>query len=256
MFPAPLRLALLVALATATACGPRSDTGAVSASDAPAEAGYLTPPVILAAASGPAGVALTGQASPGARVRLATPAGEARVVAADEEGRWGLTLPPARDARIYGLSMTLGARQVQSQGYLLVTPAGRAAMLRAGAGAVRLDRRGGHGIGAFDFDRGGGAVISGWAPARAVVLVRLDGDQAAEGRADEAGRFEVPLPPIGGGVHRLQIYGDGFQDEARVQTAAAAPLAGGPLRSQLSDSGLRADWMTPGGGVQSTVLID
>ncbi|HVI33103.1 hypothetical protein [Phenylobacterium sp.] len=256
MFPAAPRLALLLALAVVSACAPRPEKGAGSASDAPAEAGYLTPPVILAARAGPGGVALTGQAAPGARVRLATPAGEARVVAADPEGRWTLTLPPVRAAAIYGLSMTLGARQVQAQGYLLVTPAGQAAMLRSGAGAVRLDRPGGSGIGAFDFDRGGGAVISGWAPARAVVLVRLDGNQAAEGRADEAGRFEVPLPPIGGGVHRLQIYGDGFQDEARVQTAAAAPLAGGPLRSQLSGSGLRADWMTPGGGVQSTVLID
>lgn len=256
MFPAPFRLVLLLALAAASACAPRPETGSAAAPDAPAEAGYLTPPVILTATAAPAGVTLTGRAAPEARVRLATPAGDASVVVADREGRWSLALPPAQDARIYGLSMTLGARQVQSQGYLLVTPAGRAAMLRAGAGAVRLDRPGGHGIGAFDFDRGGGAVISGWAPARAVVLVRLDGDQAAEGRADEAGRFEVPLPPIGGGVHRLQVYGDGFQDEARVQTAAAAPLAGGPLRSQLSDSGLRADWMTPGGGVQSTVLID
>ena len=255
MFPAPARLLLLVALAAATACAPRPDRGA-SEPDAPAEAGYLTPPVVQSARAGPDGVTLAGRAAPEARVRLATPAGEARVVAADREGAWSLTLPPARDARIYGLSMTAGARQVQAQGYLLVGPGGQAAVLRAGAGAVRLDRPGGYGIGAFDFDRGGGAVLSGWAPPRAVVLVRLDGGQAAEGRADEAGRFEIPLPPIGGGVHRLQIYGDGFQDEARVQTGAAAPLAGGPLRSQLSGSGLRADWMTPGGGVQSTVLID
>lgn len=256
MFPAALRFLLPVVLAAAAACAPRSERGAVSEPDAPAEAGYLTPPVILSASPGPAGVVLSGRAAPGARVRLATPAGEARVVPADREGGWSLTLPPAQAARIYGLSMTVRARQVQAQGYVLVSPSGQAAMLRAGAGAVRLDRPGGYGIGAFDFDRGGGAVISGWAPARAVVLVRLDGGQAAEGRADEAGRFEIPLPPIGGGVHRLQIYGDGFQDEARVQTAAAAPLAGGPLRSQLSGSGLRADWMTPGGGVQSTVLID
>jgi hypothetical protein len=27
------------------------------------------------------------------------------------------------------------------------------------------------------------------------------------------------------------------------------------LRSQLTDEGLRADWLTPGGGVQSTILV-
>jgi hypothetical protein len=39
------------------------------------------------------------------------------------------------------------------------------------------------------------------------------------------------------------------------QTAPPAPLAQGPVRSQLTDAGLRVDWMTPGGGVQSTILV-
>jgi hypothetical protein len=41
-----------------------------------------------------------------------------------------------------------------------------------------------------------------------------------------------------------------------VVTSAAAPLAGRPLRSQLSGGGLRCDWTTPGGGLQSTVIVD
>jgi hypothetical protein len=40
-----------------------------------------------------------------------------------------------------------------------------------------------------------------------------------------------------------------------VQVTPAAPLAQGPLRSQLTSAGLRVDWMTPGGGVQSTILV-
>jgi len=39
------------------------------------------------------------------------------------------------------------------------------------------------------------------------------------------------------------------------QVTPAAPLVDGPLRSQLTSAGLRVDWMTPGGGVQSTILV-
>jgi hypothetical protein len=152
--------------------------------------------------------------------------------------------------------MTVGGRQVQAQGYLLTTPRGQAAMLRAGAGAIRLDPQAVGSLGAFDFDRDGGAVVSGRAPPNAVVLLRLDGRGAGEGRSDAAGRFEVSFDHPGSGQHRLQLFGDGFQDAAVVATGAAQPLAGRPLRSQLSAGGLRADWMTPGGGLQSTVIVD
>ena len=46
-----------------------------------------------------------------------------------------------------------------------------------------------------------------------------------------------------------------FNDEVTVRTTPAQPLAQGPLRSQFTPAGLRVDWMTPGGGVQSTLLI-
>jgi hypothetical protein len=39
------------------------------------------------------------------------------------------------------------------------------------------------------------------------------------------------------------------------QVSRAAPLAQGPLRSQITHAGLRLDWLTPGGGVQSTILV-
>jgi hypothetical protein len=53
----------------------------------------------------------------------------------------------------------------------------------------------------------------------------------------------------------VQLFGDGFSDQAVVEVSPAAPLAEGPLRSQLTSAGLRVDWMTPGGGEQSTLLI-
>jgi hypothetical protein len=38
--------------------------------------------------------------------------------------------------------------------------------------------------------------------------------------------------------------------------AKPAPLASGPMRSQLTEGGVRIDWLTPGGGLQSTLLLD
>ncbi|MCR5879942.1 Ig-like domain-containing protein [Phenylobacterium sp. J367] len=247
-----MRIAAVAAVLTLAACGRGADNPAEGAAgDRPEAAGYLSPPVAAAFAGG----LLSGSGAPGARVRLASPGGAAQFAEVASDGRWTFRPPPAQEPRIYGLSMTSGGRTVQAQGYVLVSPRGQAALLRAGGGSRRLDRQAA-GLGAFDYDRGGGAVISGAAPAGAVVLVRLDGRQVAEGRADAAGRFTIALPPIGGGGHRLEVQGDGFEDEASVDTRPAEPLVGGPLRSQFSGAGLRADWLTPGGGVQTTVLID
>ncbi len=93
------------------------------------------------------------------------------------------------------------------------------------------------------------------------MIVKLDGRQAAEGRADASGRYDASLPAAGSqtrilpGAHQAQVFGDGFSDGVSFQVAAAPPLAQGPLRSQLTSAGLRVDWMTPGGGVQSTILV-
>ncbi len=90
------------------------------------------------------------------------------------------------------------------------------------------------------------------------MILRLDDRQVAESRADASGHYDVSLgspEPIRPGAHQVQIFGDGFSDSALVQVSPAAPLAQGPLRSQLTSAGLRVDWMTPGGGEQSTLLL-
>jgi hypothetical protein len=51
------------------------------------------------------------------------------------------------------------------------------------------------------------------------------------------------------------VSGDGFADQVVVHVTPAAALAQGPLSSQVTSAGLRVDWMTPGGGVQSTILV-
>jgi hypothetical protein len=199
---------------------------------------------------------LLGAGEPGAQVRLATPAGQAWTTAADGQGHWRISLPASGQARIFGLSELARGRRVQAQGYVLIGPQGQAALLRAGAGALRLDPASAPRVGAFDVDREGGAVVSGGAPPHAWLSLRLDGRQAAEGRADAEGRYDIALNQLTPGVHRLEIVGDGFTDAAQVTVSPAAPLVTGPMRSQLTSGGLRVDWLTPGGGEQSTILLN
>lgn len=226
-----------------------------------AEAAYLASPAPLAVRLAAGRVILSGSAPPRAKVRLATPDGQALFADADPMGRWTLDLGGGAEPRIFGLSATVQGRQTQAQGYVLVTPRGQAALLRAGAGARRFDPPRGSGLRAIDFDGGGGVEVSALAPPGATVILRLDGRQVAQGRADVAGHYDASLPSPGAsasvrrGLHEIQVYGDGFSDTVSFQVSVAPPLARGPLRSQLTSAGLRVDWMTPGGGVQSTLLV-
>ena len=259
MVPAKSPAAVLIATALGlAACGARPPAANSEREAAAQEAGNLAPPRIDGVRLGPSGVILTGAAPAGGKVRLATPAGQALSVTADAHGRWTLALPGAAEPRIFGLSASEHGRQIQAEGYVLVTPQGQAALLRAGAAALRIDIPTRPGLRAIDFDRGGGVEVSTQVAPGATVIVRLDGRQAAEGRADAAGRYVASLgsqSPIRAGAHQLQAAGDGFVDHVTAQLSPAAPLADGPVRSQLTPAGLRVDWMTPGGGVQSTLLV-
>lgn len=250
-------LVLVLAAVGLASCGERTRPPLAAAEKSDSEATYLAPPAVRSVSGGAAGLALAGNAAPDSTVRLATPTGEAWTTKADAQGGWRAVLPAAAQPRLLGLSMLVAGRPVQAQGYVLVTPAGEAAQLRAGGGALRLGPPGPPRVSAFDFDQEGGAAVSGRAPAGAAVSVRLDGRPIAEGRADEAGRFSVALgQPIAPGAHELEISGDSFESSTTIETSVAAPLAGAPFRTAATSTGLRLDWLTPGGGVQSTLLVN
>jgi hypothetical protein len=255
---ATLTTAALAALALAGCVGKHTPASAAESAEAGAQ-DYLSPPQVDTVRAGPGGVTLAGTAMVGGKVGLAAPAAQAMFSTVDAKGRWAIALPPAAEARIFRLAADANGRQTEAEGYLLVTPSGQAALLRAGASAVRIDAAPRIGLRTVDFDRGGGMEIAAETAPSATVIVRLDRRQVAESRADSAGRYEVslssPRQPIPPGRHEIQILGDGFNDQATVQVSPAAPLAQGPVRSQLTPAGLRVDWMTPGGGVQSTLLI-
>jgi hypothetical protein len=242
---------------TLSGCGDRTPPEPAAKAETGADAGYATSPSLNSSAIESGVVVLRGLAAPDSAVRLASPAGEAFLESADSQGRWRMALPLSDEARIFGLSMSTTGRSVQAQGYVMVGPDGGGVVLRAGTGALRLDGQGAPRVTAFDFDREGGAAVSGRAPPNAAVSVRVDGRPAADGRADAAGRFNIALTqPVAAGRHTVTIAGERFTDAAMVELAPAPPLQGGPFRAAPTNVGLRVDWMTPGGGVQSTLLLN
>ena len=222
------------------------------------QAGYLKPPQVTSATRQADGVALSGDAQPLSSVRLGAPTGEALVGKADAAGHWRVVIPLAGEPRLYGLSMTLADRTVQAQGYLMVTPSGRAVLLRAGAGAEVMGQSSpSPRMLAIDYDRSGGGVVSGVAAPQAGLGVRVDRATRGEGKADDEGRFSISLSqPLEAGPRTIQVAGDGGEQQIVVEFSAAQPPSGGPARSTLTPMGWRVDWMTPGGGLQTTQLLE
>ena len=242
-----------LALAGPSACRRSADAGGEA--QPPGEGAYSAPPEVTGAARAPGGgERLEGTAPADSRVRLGQPGGEAFTAKADPAGRWILVLPPAAQARIFGLSVLIEDRAVQAEGYVLVGPDGEAALLRAGASAVRLDAPTGPGIATLDIDAAGGGLLSGFAEPGSDVAIRIDGRGGSEARSDEAGRFSFTMPRLAGGPHRLEVAGVKLQQALAFDVAAPAPLDQGPLRATATPAGLRADWLTPGGGAQTTIL--
>jgi hypothetical protein len=239
-----------------SACG----GGVADAGDTPAreaaDAGYSPPPEVTGVQPAGGRVTLTGRAAPGAVIRLATPQGGATEATVDAHGGWRLSAPATPQGGLYALSQRSGGRLIQAEGYVLVTPRGEGALLRAGAGAIRLGPRlPAAGVTALDFDRAGAAVISGLGPAGGAISARLDGKKVGESRIDPQGRFAIALlATLEPGPHSIKVFGDSVDASLNVDASPAAPLTGGPIRATPTAAGLRVDWMTPGGGVQSTVL--
>lgn len=246
-------LGLSLALAAA-ACSP-AGAPPVPGAARQDEAGYLPPPVIERIEAAGTATRLEGRSPAGARVRLAAPAGGEFVTQADSSGRWSLEVPGAGQSRVLGLSQTVEGRTTQAEGYVFLAPDGSAWLLRSGGAARTLGPGTARGL-VIDYDRSGGAVVSGAGPANALLVAQLDGRRAGEGRVDAAGRFEIRLNgPAPMGESRLRVFGGGLNLETVLRLSPPSPPATGPVSVQDRGEGLRIDWMTPAGGVQTTQVL-
>ena len=249
---------VVAAVLLAAGCGRDSDwrnPALTQAAEGKAEAAYLAPPGVTSAtpAAGRT-IALQGMAERGSRVRLVTPGGQTRFADADPKGVWKIDLPDSDQARLYGLSMAMAGRTVQAEGYVALLPGGQVVRLRAGAGAVPLADGGGRlRILAIDYDRDGGAMVSGRSSAGASLLLRIDGVES-QGQADAQGRFSIAaVQPLTPQVHQVLVGGDG-ETTAAIDASRAPPLGNAPMRAIRTPLGWRIDWITPGGGVQTTLI--
>ncbi|HEY2658825.1 MAG TPA: hypothetical protein VGI79_03825 [Caulobacteraceae bacterium] len=256
-------MALCVGLIALAGCGKGRDwrqTPAPAPVAADAEAGYVRPPQVLSAQRGTDGVVvLTGKAEPNSRVRLLTPDGSAYGGTVTAAGVWSMPTPPG--IGIYGLSEDLGGRIVQGEGYVVVlTQPGRpAALLRAGGGAEPLGSApGGLSIAAADFDTGGGTVVSGFAPAGVGLRLMVDGAAApGEVKADPGGRFFIGSPVmLRPGSHQIRVQGASQAAAADIAVSPPGPISGSPYRATRQGAAWRVDWTTPGGGVQTSLILD
>ena len=228
---------------------------------APAEADYIRPPHVTTVTTGASGVVvIAGHSEPSVTVRLSSPNGEAHGSTAAANGAWTVEAPGSRDVREFGLSEVIGDRVVQSEGYVAVIPGGRPAgvLLRAGTGSVALaDADGGLRLRTIDFDAGGGTTVSGVAKAGSAVHLILDGVSAGDAHADAAGRFAITASTlIKPGQHQLVVETPSAADQAGVAVSPPAPISGLPFHATRQVGSWRIDWLTPGGGVQSTIIID
>jgi hypothetical protein len=254
-------LAAVIVIGLAGCERPRADAtrAAGAASASLAEHGYSAPPAVTSARRVSGGrLMLSGTATPEAKVRLASPAGEAMFATSDTAGGWRIVLPAAGTVRLFGLSAQMQGRPVQAEGYVAVTPSGRVAQLRAGSGSVAFQAPGPTPlILAADFDRKGGAVISGEGPATGPLTLQVDAATPQPVRIDGDGRFMVALiEPLAPGPHMLTLAGAGNRTATALTISPAESPSGGPFRAEAALGGWRIDWRTPGGGVQSTVLFD
>jgi hypothetical protein len=254
-------VAIALALTGLAACQARGVAPGAGASDArrgPAESAYRAPPAVALATPRPDGrILLVGRAAPGARVRLSTPAGAAAFADAGSDGLWRLVLAPSPTPRLFGLAMIDHGLPVQSEGYVALSPRGGVALLRAGAGAVVMGApSAGPDLAAVDFDSKGQAVVSGRASPRAHVEAWVDGARAAQGVAAADGRVSLALnAPLAFGARRISLIDGPRRADVEAVLDAAKPPAPGPYRAALTPRGWRIDWLTPGGGLQTTLLL-
>jgi len=267
--PAYRLLVILGCAAALAACQKPAARPAPSAAPATADeaaSAYIVPPELKAAQhSAAGGVELRGTSRPDAQIRLLTSDGGMLSAVADHSGYWEMRAPSV-DPRLFALAEETGGRLVRSRGFIAILPAPGipALVLRPGAGPHAFGSA--HSqpvIGAVDFDRGGAGVVSGLAAPGQALRVQVDGAEVGEGRSDAAGYFSISLAEmLKPGAHTAVVRA--VNDQGQLGQPAQASFEVGPasmpltppLTAQRLEGGWRIDWVTPGGGVQTTIAFD
>lgn len=257
-------LALAAGLAACGRGGAAWRPADTPAPPSPEESGYLRPPLPRSAQRAPGGgVVLSGRSGPQVRVRLSSPPPNsvAYGATARDDGEWSITTPASPDVGLFGIAEELVGRDVQGEGYIAVLPGPGPAgvLLRAGGGASVLVNPPATGvrIATVDYDGSGAAVVSGLARPGAAVRLFVDGVAAGEARAGERGRFSISLTSsLKPGDHEARVDSVDQSAAAKFALDHPRPISGLPYHGERLPAGWRIDWLTPGGGEQTTLIFD
>jgi hypothetical protein len=247
----------LALIGLAAGCGPRPAAAVNAAATPAAPPDYRPAPELLGGGTAADGrLQLIGSAVPGAVVRLYSPGGAQQFATADDHGRWRFTLAPSNAPRLLSLAMSDNGRVVQAMEYLFVAPNGVVARLRSGGG-TQAPARGQAGLAALalDYDNQRAATLSGVAGPHESVTVRIDGVERSQGAADSAGRFVLALQPLAAGAHEFDLMGAAQEIHFSAKVDSPAPLGKATYAAQKAGQGWRIDWVTPGGGEQTTLIL-
>lgn len=242
------------------ACGPRRDARPSAAATTDDAAGYAVPPQIVSAQRLGDAVVISGQAQPDSRLRLQSPEGDAFGGTVGADGGWSMPAPTPGGPHLYAVGEEVSGRIVRAEGYVAALPTGRpAALLRPGVGALALGGApNGLQIGAVDYDVGGWAFVSGMAPPGAAVQLQVDDQPTTQDKADAQGRFSIPLKPaeLTPGAHRLQMLSATRNASAQIAVSPAGSIPATSYQARRQGAAWRIDWKTPGGGVQTSLILD
>jgi hypothetical protein len=85
----------------------------------------------------------------------------------------------------------------------------------------------------------------------------IDGAAAGEARINDHGRFSISLAtPLRPGAHEARVEAGDQSASVKFTVEPPRPISGLPYRGERTPQGWRVDWLTPGGGEQTTLIFD
>jgi len=145
---------------------------------------------------------------------------------------------------------------VQAVGLLFIAPDGAVARLRTGGGTqASAPSTPGLAALALDYDNQRAATLSGVSGPHETVIVRVDGVERSQTRADAGGRFVASLQPLTAGSHQFDVMGATQQIHFTATVDTPQTPAAAPYTAKREGQGWRIDWRTPGGGGQTTLIL-
>ena len=152
--------------------------------------------------------------------------------------------------------MSAGGRVVQAMGYLFIAP-GSIARLRVGGGTeVVTQTRYTLAPLTLDYDNKGAATLSGFAGKGETVSLRVDGVERGQATTDPEGRFSIALSqPLTAGAHGFELRGPSGDIPFSANVSAPTAPSGQPYVAIRQGGAWRVDWITPGGGEQTTLIL-